>query len=137
MFTEKDEKYLTRLIGRNEVILFLGAGFSLGAKNQLGEQFPSGWKLGKKLWDFLSYEGDYDKDDASLPLLYQDFTGAGIKRTLKTDFLKENLLSGEIPDNYNSICKAYWRKINTINIDDKLQNTGFFKKAIQLLHSTR
>ncbi len=121
MFTEQDEKYLIRLIGRNEVILFLGAGFSLGAKNQLGEQFPSGWKLGKKLWDFLGYEGDYDKDDALLSLLYQDFTDTGIKRTLKTDFLNENLLSGEIPESYNSICKPYWRKIYTINIDDVVQ----------------
>ncbi|ASO07519.1 SIR2 family NAD-dependent protein deacylase [Arenibacter algicola] len=121
MFTDQDEKYLTRLIGRNEVILFLGAGFSLGAKNKLDERFPTGKKLGKKLWDFLGYDGDYDDDDASLPLLYQDFTDAGIKRTLKTDFLNNNLLSAEIPENYNSICKPFWRKIYTINIDDVVQ----------------
>jgi hypothetical protein len=121
MFSEQDEKYLTRLIGRNEVILFVGAGFSLGAKNQLGEYFPTGKGLGKKLWDFLEYDGDFDSDNASLQLLYQDFTDAGIKRTLKTDFLNSNLLSGEIPKSYDSICKPYWRKIYTINIDDVLQ----------------
>ena len=121
MFTKQDEKYLTRLIGRNEVILFLGAGFSLGAKNQLDESFPTGWILGKKLWNFLGYNGDYDKDNASLPLLYQDFTDAGIKRNLKTDFLNKNLLSGEIPKNYDNLCKPYWRKIYTINIDDVVQ----------------
>lgn len=121
MFTEQDKRYLIRLIGRNEVILFLGAGFSLGAKNQLDENFPTGWKLGKKLWDFLGYEGDYDKDDASLPLLYQDFIDTGIKRSEKSDFLNKNLLSGEIPENYDNICKPFWRKIYTINIDDVVQ----------------
>jgi len=121
MFTEQDEKYLIRLIGRNEVILFLGAGFSLGAKNQLDENFPTGWKLGKKLWDFLGYKEDYNDDDASLPLLYQDFIDTGIKRDKKIDFLNKNLLSGEIPKNYDNICKPYWRKIYTINIDDVVQ----------------
>jgi hypothetical protein len=121
MFKKQDENYITRLLGRNEVILFLGAGFSLGAKNQLDENFPSGWKLGEKLWDFLGYDGNYDDDDASLPLLYQDFLETGIKRTEKINFLNQNLLSGEIPNSYDNICKPYWRKIYTINIDDVAQ----------------
>ena len=119
MFTKQDEKYLLRLIGRNEVILFLGAGFSLGAKNQLGEKFPTGWKLGEKLWHFLGYEGEYD--NTPLPLLYQDFVDTGIKRSKKIEFLNENLLSGEIPTIYDVISFPYWRKIYTINIDDVVQ----------------
>lgn len=42
MFKENDEKYLKRLINRNEVILFLGSGFSFDAKNRNGENFPMG-----------------------------------------------------------------------------------------------
>jgi len=110
MFKKQDENYITRLLGRNEVILFLGAGFSLGAKNQLDENFPSGWKLGEKLWDFLGYDGNYDDDDASLPLLYQDFLETGIKRTEKINFLNQNLLSGEIPNSYDNICKTLLAK---------------------------
>ncbi|TSJ40076.1 SIR2 family NAD-dependent protein deacylase [Fluviicola chungangensis] len=119
MFEEQDEKYLIRLLGRNEVVLFLGAGFSLDAKNKIGESFPTGWALGEKLWQFLGYPGEYD--GTSLPILYQAFIGAGIKRDLKTNFLNENLSSGDIPSSYNRITIPYWYKIYTINIDDIVQ----------------
>jgi len=120
MFTDQEEKYITRLLGRNEVVLFLGAGFSLGAKNKLNENFPTGWLLGAKLWDFLGLKGEYD--NTSLPILYQAFIGAGIKRQLKIDFLNSNLLSGEIPAIYDNVTIPYWHKIYTINIDDLVQN---------------
>ena len=69
MFKKDDEKYLKRLIARNEVILFLGSGFSLNATNKLGEKFPTGKILAEKIWSFLGYTGDYD--GTSLPELYQ------------------------------------------------------------------
>jgi hypothetical protein len=75
MFKNNDEKYIKRLIQRNEVILFLGAGFSLDAKNKLNENFPKGWELGKKIWNFLGYEGEYD--DTSLSEMYQVFLDSG------------------------------------------------------------
>ena len=37
MFKENDAKYIKRLIGRNEVVLFLGSGFSRDAENKLKE----------------------------------------------------------------------------------------------------
>lgn len=119
MFKDQDEKYITRLLGRNEVVLFLGAGFSLDAKNLSGERFPAGWELGNKIWNFLGYEGEYDK--TSLPILYQAFISAGRKREAKTEFLNQNLLSGEIPESYNSMTIPHWYKVYTINIDDVVQ----------------
>tara|TARA_R110002020_G_scaffold457944_1_gene675047 strand:+ start:993 stop:2966 length:1974 start_codon:yes stop_codon:yes gene_type:complete len=119
MFEGNDEKYLTRLIGRNQVVLFLGAGFSMAAKNRIGESFPSGWKLGEKLWEFLNLKGKYDS--TPLPLLYDAFLSEGIKKGLKTDFLENNLLSGEIPEFYDKITIPHWYKIYTINIDDVVQ----------------
>lgn len=118
MFKENDSKYLKRLIGRNEVVLFLGSGFSRDATNTLGEKFPTGYGLGEKLWNFLGYSGDYDK--TSLPEMYQAFVNAGIKKTKKIDFLQNNLLSENIPEYYNSICIPHWYKIYTLNIDDIL-----------------
>jgi hypothetical protein len=50
MFKESDLKYLKRLIGRNQVVLFLGSGFSRAAENRRNEKFPTGFELGKKLW---------------------------------------------------------------------------------------
>ncbi len=119
MFTEKDEKYLLRHLSRNEAILFLGSGFSRDAKNQLGESFPTGYALGEKLWEFIGYAGDYD--GTSLQEMYQAFTGIGVKRNKKIDFLNNNLLSGEIPDSYDYISKPFWYKIYTLNIDDILE----------------
>jgi len=90
MFSDTDEKYLLRLLGRNEVVLFLGSGFSGDAQNQNGENFPTGLALGQKIWNFLDYSGDYD--NSSLPEMYQTFLCAGIKRQYKIDFLNSNLL---------------------------------------------
>jgi energy-coupling factor transporter ATP-binding protein EcfA2 len=116
MFNKDDEKYLLRQISNNQVVLFLGAGFSRDSYNQNGTNFPTAWELGNKLWEFLSYEGEYD--DTPLPQMYQRFLNAGIKRDEKRVLLDENLLSGEIPDAYNAIAIPYWFKIYTINVDD-------------------
>lgn len=119
MFLENDEKYIKRLIQRNEVILFLGSGFSFEAKNQLGEKFPMGWKLGEKIWEFLGYDGDYD--NTSLAEMYQVFLSSGKrKKTEKIEFLDKNLLTSDIPDLYQEITKPFWYKIYTLNIDDLL-----------------
>lgn len=116
MFDKDDEKYLIRQLSNNQVILFLGSGFSFDVKNKLNENFPTGRILGKKIWEFLNYDGEYD--DTSLPEMFQAFLSKGIKRDLKTQFLENNLTSNEIPDTYNFITKPYWFKIYTTNIDD-------------------
>lgn len=119
MFSITDEKYLLRLLGRNEVVLFLGSGFSRDALNQRGENFPTGNALGEKIWDFLGYHDSYD--NSPLPEMYQAFLSAGIKRQKKVDFLNGNLLSGTIPEIYNYITIPFWYKIYTLNIDDILE----------------
>jgi ABC-type cobalamin/Fe3+-siderophores transport system ATPase subunit len=130
MFKENDSKYIKRLIGRNEVVLFLGSGFSRDAENQLSEKFPTGYVLGEKIWKFLGYNGEYDK--TPLPEMYQAFCSAGIKKQQKIDFLNNNLLSGNVPELYNSICIPYWYKIYTLNIDDVLNKVyRRNKKSIQ------
>ena len=133
MFEGNDEKYLTRLIGRNEVILFLGSGFSRDAKNLNKENFPTGYQLGEKIWDFIGYQGSYDK--SLLPEMYQSFLLSSRKKQEKIDFLNSNLLSGEIPDIYNSISIPYWYKIYSLNIDDIVskvykRNGKIIKEAI-------
>jgi hypothetical protein len=119
MLKKDDEKYLIRLLGRNQVVLFLGAGFSLGAKNKTGEPFPTGNTLSAKLWEFLGLEGDYD--DSSLPILFEAFLSAGVKRQRKLEFLESNLLSGEIPEFYDHLATPFWYKIYTTNIDDVVE----------------
>jgi energy-coupling factor transporter ATP-binding protein EcfA2 len=118
MFNKDEEKYLTRLIASNQVVLFLGAGFSRDATNLLNEKFPTGQTLGQKLWTFLEVKGDYDK--TSLTEMYQAFLTAGVKKDRKLSFLNSNLMSSDIPDIYNEVSFPYWYKIYTVNIDDVL-----------------
>ncbi len=60
MFERDDEKFLKRRLGRNEVVLLLGAGFSTGATNRIGQSMPLSSDLAAELWNFLGYGGEYD-----------------------------------------------------------------------------
>ncbi len=121
MFDNNDKEYLIRQLSNNQIVLFLGAGFSRDAKNRNDENFPSAWELGKKMWNFLNYKNDYD--GTPLPQMYQAFLSAGIKKQKKREFLENNLLSGEIPDYYDLLTIPYWFKVYTINIDDIISTT--------------
>jgi ABC-type dipeptide/oligopeptide/nickel transport system ATPase subunit len=121
MFEKDDEKYLLRQLGNNQVVLFLGSGFSLDAKNKAKENFPTGWGLSEKLWEFLEFPDDYD--GTSLPEMYQSFLGKAVKREYKTDFLEKYLLSSAVPEVYNNLTIPHWFKIYTTNIDDIIQKT--------------
>ncbi|MCG8323423.1 MAG: SIR2 family protein [Cytophagales bacterium] len=125
MFNVNDEKYLLRAIGRNEVILFLGAGFANDAKNYLNENIPIGSQLAKKIWHLLDYPGDYNGDP--LPLMYQVLLKKGIKKVIISNFLNENFLVEEIPDSYNALIEAFWYRIYTTNIDDLVDRV--YKKS--------
>ncbi len=133
MFKPDDEKYLLRQISNNQAVLFLGSGFSLDAKNKLNENFPTGWTLGKKIWEFLKFDGDYD--NTTLPEMYQAFLSKGIKKEAKSEFLINNLTSSDIPDFYNSICIPHWFKIYTINIDDIIEKT--FRRSSKSMDELR
>lgn len=134
MFKDSDEKYLIRLLSKNKVVLFLGSGFSMIATNKNKENFPTGWALSKKIWEFLSFDGDYD--NSSLPELFLAFIH-NKKKTLdeKKDFLNKNLLSDSIPDIYDNITIPYWYKIYTLNVDDIIDKT--YKKNNKLIQTLK
>lgn len=117
------------------MVLFLGSGFSLDAKNKNGDFFPTGKKLSDLLWNFLGYPGDYD--GTLLPEMYQAFVSNKKKKLIdKSAFLENHLLSGDIPEIYNEIAKPYWFKIYTLNIDDILDKIykNEFKKTELLVY---
>lgn len=125
MFSKDDEKYLVRLIGSNQVVLFLGSGFTSEALNRMGEPFPLGRDLSIKLWDFLGYRSDYD--ETKLPEMYQAFLSSPIKLDRKKEFLENTLLASTVEDVYLPLTCPFWYKIYTTNIDDILSIT--FKRA--------
>lgn len=116
MFERNDEQYLIRAIGQNKVVLFLGAGFSVGVKNRLGSQIPTGATLGQRLWEFMDYSGNYD--NTSLAEMYEVASTDGTKKYKITEFMEANLLCDSVPDEYVSLSRIYWHRIYTTNIDN-------------------
>lgn len=118
MFSKTQEEYLLRRLNRNEVVLFLGAGFSVDAVNQLGESFPVGKGLGKKIWEFMYSTEPFIDDGTSLQDIYQALLKSGKTFDQIKQFLKENLTVKNYPDYYKYLALAFWYKIYSVNIDN-------------------
>lgn len=120
MFEKKDEEYLIRRLSRNEVVLFLGAGFSMMARNALNETLPVGRKFSEKLWNFLGTPGDYSDHNTALQSMYQAVLSSNKPYREIETILEDNFLVKEVPDIYNNLTIPFWYKIYTVNIDDLL-----------------
>jgi hypothetical protein len=64
-----DVQYLKRHLHANNVVLFLGAGFSTAATNISGETLPGSRVLAAKLWEYMEYGTPYD--GSQLGIVYQ------------------------------------------------------------------
>ena len=120
MFTSNDQSYLLRSLQNNQVVLFLGSGFSYEAQNQIGENFPVGNALSQKIWDFLELEGDYD--GTSLKKMFEILLASNKGfEDIKT-LLEKNLLAqpSGIPSFYDVLARVFWYRIYTTNIDNLL-----------------
>lgn len=49
MFKKSQEEFLLRRLQRNEVVLFVGAGFAMEAQNKFKENLPTGRQLASKI----------------------------------------------------------------------------------------
>lgn len=120
MFSVGDEQYLLRALGLNQVVLFLGAGFSMGASNSLGEHLPSGKELAKRLWQFAGYKEEFP-ESTQISEIYEAVLSKGIPQNQIKQFLEANLLCTEIPKKYDAITLVYWYRIYTTNVDNLLE----------------
>jgi tetratricopeptide (TPR) repeat protein len=119
MFNKDQEQFLLRHLGRANLVLFLGAGFSSGATNRLGQAIPVGSELAKAIWRFLEYDGDYD--DTPLDELYEAALLSGKPHPTIRNFLEQHLLTRQIPDFYELLPSAFWFRIYTTNVDDLVE----------------
>lgn len=80
---------------------------------------PSGRQLSELLWRFMKYAGDYD---GMTPLtdMFEAALTSGVPRAAIKNFLEANLMCGDVPDIYNSMCVPFWHRIYTTNVDDLL-----------------
>lgn len=120
MFTRDDESYLVRAINRNQVVLFLGAGFSLDAKNSLGKPLPTGAVLASAFWSLLGYGGTYD-ERTGLSELYEAALRSGKPSHAIRQLLESQLVAKEVPESYSAITRVFWNRIYTTNIDDVVE----------------
>ncbi len=151
MFTNNQEEYLIRRLNRNDVVLFLGAGFSAGAVNSLDQNLPLGPKLTKLIYEFMYPDVPYVDDGTNLQEMYQALLKSGKTFSQIKDFLGTNLLVKSYPEYYKYLAIPFWYKIYTVNIDNLLNKIfnrfsgqlvqdvsfpfGEFKERDQLLES--
>ncbi len=108
---------LARAMRSNTLVLFLGAGFSTEATNQLDEAIPIGEVLCRKLWSFLRFTQEYD--GTSL----QDLFELCLRRDKKqlAFLLRDLFTSKELAEWYQLLPKIYWYRVYTTNIDDVIE----------------
>ncbi len=98
-----------------DAILFVGAGFSGGAKNLRGEPFKTGRQLATHLSHAVELSEDTPLDDAS-----EEFARKhGVDRLIVE--LQQEYTASEIADHHLSIARIPWRRIYTTNYDNVLE----------------
>jgi len=102
---------------RGELILFTGAGFSLGAKDRTGRNIPSSQDLKREIWK-LCYPDDSFDDSCSLGDLY---AAALQKKRAGLECLLQSRLSvdpASLPAYYEAFFDFPWFRCYTLNVDD-------------------
>lgn len=112
---------------QNEINLFLGAGFSIYAKNQEMENLPTGQQLYEKLKRRYNVCGDDLQEISSI--LKARFPGELEKFLLKTFSVKE------YDQEYTNILKLNCNNIFTVNVDDLIykiykENSSFLLRDV-------
>jgi hypothetical protein len=126
MFDKSQSEFLLRKLQRNEVVLFVGAGFSLDAINKTNQKLPTGRVFAEKLWTFLGMPGAYD--GTTLQTMYELLINKGIKHPEIKELLESTFLVKSFPDYYNNFSLPFWHKIYTTNIDNLLEKIYYKSK---------
>lgn len=118
MFEKNQEEFLIRKLKRNEVVLFLGAGFSLDAKNKDDINLPLGGKLSELIWELVYPDKEYES--TSLPIMYELLLKSGKSFGEIQKFLNDTFLVKKYASFYDFLTNAFWYKIYSTNIDNLL-----------------
>src|SRR5437867_4467534 len=109
MIEPADVQYLKRHLHANNVVLFLGAGFSTAAKNSAGETLPGSRGLAEKLWAYMEYSTPYD--GSHLGIVYQASLKKPGGRKNLFDLLDRIFTVTEFSDWYRFIINFFWYRI--------------------------
>lgn len=115
-WSNSDFVFLRQQLQRGKVILFTGAGFSVGATNLAGEVLPLGGKLAEMLADLSGYA--YTGEP--LPIVYEAARGnTGIAKIWEV--LRQQFGVKDYADWYQIVRAITWHRIYSLNIDNLLQ----------------
>jgi SIR2-like domain len=110
--------YLAKRIAAGRAILFLGAGASVGCRNQLGRHPPLGGELARILSEAISAPFDPQVDSlATVASNAQSILGTREYLALLRQHYNKCTPSAE----YLLLTRYYWPRIYTTNIDDGLE----------------
>lgn len=135
MNTDNIER-LKRVLLNESPILFLGAGFSLGAKTKSGMNIPTGNQLKQIIIEtFLKYSHthkDYEElMSYSLSQVCQYCSNKQSQYYL-TDFLTNFFSQVSPAEHHFRLTNYFWKKIYTTNIDDLVENV-FLQKSLDII----
>lgn len=135
MTSDNIERLKTVLLNETP-ILFLGAGFSLGAQTKTGRNIPKGNELKRIIVEeFLKYNSsnkDYDElMGYSLSQVCQYCSNKQSPHYL-TDFLTDFFSQVAPSKNHLRLTNYFWKKIYSTNIDDVVENV-FNKNGKELI----
>lgn len=117
MLDPVDMRYLRRQLSRGEVILFTGAGFSVGCSNALGERLPLASELTRLLWRVAFPSDEYESGTA----LGEAFEVAVRQNRRATHELLQSRLTidaSKIPEWYKPYMHGPWHRVYTLNFDN-------------------
>ncbi len=109
--------HLRDQFANGSVVLFLGAGFSLEARNTSGNNVPSAQALTEQLWNLCFPTDSYDPTTQ----LQDIFETARNQKPRELAQLLRDAFSvnpDSCPDWYSRLLSMPWLRIYTLNIDD-------------------
>ncbi|UJR84202.1 hypothetical protein [Sandaracinus amylolyticus] len=119
MIGENDRAYLVDALVSNRAVLFLGAGFSMGATNKAGANIPNGGRLAESLWEFCEFKEPYN--GTPLARMYDAALASAKGHDALSRFLDQHLAAADVPNWYDEIAKYYWYRIYTTNFDNVVE----------------
>lgn len=107
-----------RNILEGDAVLFLGAGFSFGAKNLAGTRFPIAKDLAKLLYTEAALDSSLQDEDLAMAAeYYQEKLG----NTKLTELLKRQYSVSEPTEEQKYMGTLTWQRIYTTNYDNILE----------------
>ncbi len=119
MLNDNDLEYLKRVLARNELVLFLGAGFSRDATNLIGKNLPLTKDLLEIIWEYLGYEGI--PDTANLQRIFENALNSSKGHKSLIELLTNNFSVKAAPEWYDYLTRFYFYRIYSTNIDDLVE----------------